>query len=98
MSRITRSLSSAGKGLGSWLAKYVLWLLLTSAFTLGGATALMLFKDWTFKSVITSMMAWPALGLGMLVAIPIAILPLGRIYFGTAVAGALLYNLILLVA
>jgi hypothetical protein len=98
MSRITGALSTAGRGLAGWAAKYLLWLFLTAAVTLGGATVLMLFKDWTIKSVFTSLMAWPALGLGMLVAGPIALLPVGRLYLGTAVGGGLVYNLILLIA
>ena len=98
MSRITTSLSATGKGMAGWLAKYVLWLSLTGAVTLGGSLALMLLKDWTVKSLFTSMMAWPALGLAMLMAIPIAFLPLGRIYLGSAIGGGLLYNLILLIS
>jgi hypothetical protein len=80
------------------LAKYVGWLLITGFFTLGGAMILMLFKDWTIKSLFTSMMAWPVLGLAMMVAVPMAMLPVGRIYLFSAVGGGLLYNLILLIA
>jgi hypothetical protein len=98
MSRITGALSSAGKGFGGWLVKYLLWLFLTATFTLGGALILMLFKDWTIKSLFTSMMAWPALGLAMIVAGPIALLPVGRFFLGSALGGGLLYNLILLIA
>jgi hypothetical protein len=53
---------------------------------------------WTVKALLTSAMAWPALGLAMLVAGPIALLPIGRFFLGSAVGGGLLYNLILLVA
>jgi hypothetical protein len=98
VSRIGKSISGAGKWVGGWLTKYVGWLLITSFVTLSGATALMLFKDWTIKSLFTSMMAWPALGLAMLVAAPIALLPVGRIYLLSAVGGGLLYNLVLLIS
>ena len=98
MSRIRRSFSAASRGLGGWFAKYVGWLLIVSFVTLGGATVLMLFKDWTIKSLFTSMMAWPILGMAMLVAAPMALLPIGRIYLFSAVGGGLLFNLILLIA
>ena len=98
MSRLTGALSAAGKGFGAWLLKYFLWLFLAAAVTLGGALVLMLFKDWTVKALFTSAMAWPALGLAMLAAGPIALLPVGRIFLGSAVGGGLIYNLILLVA
>lgn len=98
MSRIGNFLSAGGKGFGAWLAKYVGWLLITSFVTLGGALMLMLFKDWTIKSLFTSMMAWPALGLAMLVAVPMALVPVGRLYLLSAVGGGLLYNLILLIS
>jgi len=98
MSRITGALSTVGKGFGGWLFKYFLWLFLTAAVTLGGALVLMLFKDWTVKSLFTSLMAWLALGLAMLMAGPVALLPVGRIYLGSAVIGGLLYNLILFIA
>lgn len=58
----------------------------------------MLFKDWTFKSLFTSMMAWPIPGMAMSVAIPVSMLPVGRIYLFSATGGGLLYNLILLIA
>ena len=98
MSRMTSSLSKVLGGLLFWLGRYIGWLLLTGIVTLGGAAALMLVKDWTIKSLFTSMMAWPALGLAMLVAIPIAFLPFGRVYLYSALTGGLLYNLILLIA
>jgi hypothetical protein len=44
------------------------------------------------------MMAWPALALAAVVAVPVAFLPLGRIYLYSALGGGLLYNLILLVS
>jgi|APIni6443716594_1056825.scaffolds.fasta_scaffold590604_1 hypothetical protein len=98
MSRLTSALSSALGGLLVWLARYLGWLLLTGAFTLGGAAIQMLVKDWTIKSLFTSMMAWPALGLAMVLAVPIAFLPLGRVYLYSALGGGLIYNLILLVS
>jgi hypothetical protein len=98
MSRIRRSVSAAGRVIGGWLARYVGWLLIVFFITLGGAMVLMLFKEWTLKSVITWMMAWPVLGMAMLVAAPMALLPVGRLYLFSAVAGGLLYNLILLIS
>jgi hypothetical protein len=98
MSHMTSSLSKVLGGLLFWLGRYIGWLLLTGVVTLGGAAALMLVKDWTIKSLFTAMMAWPALGLAMLVAIPIAFLPFGRVYLYSALTGGLLYNLILLIA
>jgi hypothetical protein len=91
-------MSTGLSGLLSWLLRYLGWLLLTAASTLGGAAILMLFKDWTIKSLFTSMMAWPALGLAVVIAVPIAFLPLGRIYLYSALGGGLIYNLILLVS
>jgi hypothetical protein len=44
------------------------------------------------------MMAWPVLGAAMLAGMLIALLPLGRLYFLTAIGGGVLYNLILLIA
>jgi hypothetical protein len=92
------ALSGGLTGLLAWLLRYLGWLLLTGASTLGGAAILMLFKDWTVKALFTSMMAWPALGLAMVVAVPIAFLPLGRVYLYSALGGGLIYNLILLVS
>jgi hypothetical protein len=98
MSRLTRALSGTlGAGV-SWLARYLGWLFLTATLTLGGATLLMLFKDWTLKSLFVSMLSWPILGLAALVALPIAFLPLGRVYLFSALLGAFLWNLVLLVA
>ena len=58
--------------------------------TLGGALVLMLVKDWTLKAVVTSLLAWPALAAAMLVGMLMALLPLGRVYFWSAVGGGLL--------
>ncbi|MEA3276623.1 MAG: hypothetical protein U9Q81_15285 [Pseudomonadota bacterium] len=98
MSRITGALSTAGRGLFGWVARYVGWLALTTIVTLAGVSILMLFKDWTIKSLFTSMMAWPALGLAMLVAVPVAFLQVGRIYLYSAFGGGLLYSLFVLIA
>ncbi len=98
MSRLTSALTGGLSGLLFWLARYLGWLVLTAGTTLGGAALLMLVKDWTLKSLFTSMMAWPALGLAMLIAVPIAFLPLGRVYLYSALGGGLIYNLILLVS
>lgn len=98
MSRLTRVLSG-GLGAGvSWLARYLGWLFLSTTFTLGGAAVLMLFKDWTLKSLFVSMLSWPILSLAAVVAIPVAFLPLGRIYLYSALVGAFLWNLVLLIA
>ncbi len=98
MSRVTSALPGLLSGLLLWLARYIGWLTLTATVTLGGAAVLMLFKDWTIKSLFTSMMAWPALGLAMLIGALMAFLPLGRVYLYSALGGGLLYNLILLIA
>jgi hypothetical protein len=98
MAAVGKTTSGAGKGLFGWFIRYVGWLALTTLVTLGGALVLMTFKDWTLKSLVTSMLAWPVLGLAMLVAIPIAFLRVGRFYLYTAIGGGLLYNLILLMA
>jgi hypothetical protein len=82
-------------GIIGWLARYLGWLTLTATLTLSGATLLMLAKDWTLKSLATSMMAWPVLGLAIFIAVPMAFLGVGRLYFLTALGGALLYNLVL---
>jgi hypothetical protein len=98
MSRLTRALSRTLGAAVSWLARYLGWLFLTATLTLGGATLLMLFKDWTLKSLFVSMLSWPILGLAALVALPIAFLPLGRVYLFSALLGAFLWNLVVLVA
>jgi hypothetical protein len=92
------ALSGGLAGLLAWLLRYLGWLLLAGATTLGGAAILMLFKDWTVKALFTSMMAWPVLGLAMVVAVPIAFLPLGRVYLYSALGGGLIYNVVLLVS
>lgn len=98
MSRATKALKSAAGGLTGWLARYFGWLFITAFFTLSGNLFLMLWKDWDFKTLFTSMMAWPILGLAMLLAIPIALLPFGRLHLISALTGAIFYNLILLIS
>jgi hypothetical protein len=95
---ITTALSVTLAGLLRWLLKYLAWLGLAATTTLGGALVLMLLKDWTLKSVLVSLLAWPALGLAMVLGLLVALLPLGRVYFWSAVGGGLLYNLTLLLA
>ena len=58
-----------------WLTRYFGWLFLAFVSTLGGALLVMLFKDWTLKTLVMSLMAWPALGLAMLIALPVSLLP-----------------------
>ena len=98
MSKITATTKAVGGKLTRWMARYFGWLGLTSFLTLSGAAVLMLFKDWTIKSLFTSTMAWPALGMGMLVAFVMAFVPIGRVWLYSALAGAGLFNLILLIA
>ena len=95
---VTTALTATVARLLRWLVKYLAWLFLAASTTLGGALVLMLFKDWTLKAVLTSLLVWPALGLAMLFGLLIAVLPLGRVYFWSAVGGGLLYNLTLLLA
>ena len=98
MSRLTKTLSGAlGAGF-FWLARYLGWLFLTATFTLGGATLLMLLKDWTLKALFVSMLSWPVLALAAAVAVPIAFLPLGRIYLYSALMGGLVWNLVVLIS
>lgn len=98
MARVTSTLKTLLGGLSTALVRYVAWIGVTAALTLGGALLLMLFKDWTFKSLFTSAMVWPMLALGAILALPVALLPLGRPFLYTAAGWALLYNLILLIA
>lgn len=86
------------KSLTIWVGRYLGWLALTVCLTLGGALLLMLFKDWTIKSLFTSMMVWPMLSIGAVLAIPVTLLPIGRAFLYSSAAWALLYNLILLIA
>lgn len=98
MANATSALKTLVGGLTTWLVRYLAWIGVTAALTLGAELFLMLLKDWTLKSLVTSMMVWPMLGLGALLAIPVALVPVGRIFLYTAAGWALLYNLILLIA
>ena len=86
------------KTLAAFSLRYIAWLGLTVLITLGGASLLMVFKDWSLDALATSLLAWPLLGLAMVAGVPIAMLGLGRIYFYSAIGGGLLYNLYLLVS
>jgi hypothetical protein len=98
MSRTVSAAKGLIGGLTAWMARFFGWIVLTGFLTLGGALALMLLKDWTIKSLFTSAMVWPMLGLGALLAPPLALLPVGRPFFYSSAAWALLYNLILLLS
>lgn len=98
MSAAPNATKKAFGALVGWMVRYIVWLTMTVVLTLSGAAVLMLFKDWTVKSLFTSAMAWPALGLAALLAVPIALIPVGRLYLYSAMAGAVIYNLILLIA
>lgn len=98
MARAFRTIKGLAGGFAAWSARYLAWILFTAFLTLGGALGLMLLKDWTLKSLLTSMMVWPMLALGAMLAAPVALLPVGRVFLYTALAWALLYNAILLVA
>jgi len=95
---VTTALGATFTVLLRWLLKYLAWLGLAATTTLGGALVLMLLKDWTLQSILVSLLAWPALGLAMVLGLLVALLPLGRVYFWSAVGGGLLYNLTLLLA
>ncbi|MGE5154047.1 MAG: hypothetical protein ACM3ST_08530 [Bdellovibrio bacteriovorus] len=98
MASATSALKTLLSGLTTWLLRYMAWIGVTAFLTLGIELFLMLLKDWTLKSLVTSAMVWPMLALGALLAIPVALVPVGRIFLYTAAGWALLYNLILLIA
>jgi hypothetical protein len=98
MSRTLTAARTLVGGLGAWFARTLAWLTITAALTLGGASLLMLFKDWTLQSLFTSMMVWPMLAIGALLAMPVALFPVGRPFVYSAAGWALVYNLILLFA
>lgn len=95
MSRITRALTRATTAFPIFLARYFGWLALTTVVTVAGGTLIMLFKDWSLLTVLASQLLWPRLMIAMLVAIPIALFPVGRMYFLTAVLGGVAYHLLL---
>jgi hypothetical protein len=78
-----------------FLARYLAWLVLAAGATLGGALAVMLFRDWTLEALLASSLAWPLLGMAAVAAVPIAMLGVGRLYLYTALGGGLLYSLLL---
>ena len=86
------------RGVTAWFVRYLAWIGVTAFLTLAGALMLMLIKDWTLKSLVTSLMVWPMLALGALLAMPVALIPVGRVFFYSAAGWALLYNLVLLIA
>ena len=95
MSRVTRALTRVVTVVPIFLARYFGWLALTSVVTVAGGTLIMLFKDWSLLTVLASQLVWPGLMIAMLVAIPIALFPVGRVYFLTAILGGLAYHLLL---
>jgi hypothetical protein len=80
------------KRLLGFLARYLGWLTLAAVSTLGGGLLVMLFRDWTLKALLASTLAWPLLGLAMVLAVPIAMLGLGRVYLYSAVGGGLIFS------
>jgi hypothetical protein len=97
MSRVLSIPTQVVRGVPFFLARYVGWLVLSGLVTLGGGTVIMLFKEWSLLTILASQLVWPRLMLGMLIAIPIALFPVGRFYFVSAILGGLAYHLLLLV-
>jgi hypothetical protein len=97
MSRVLSVPTRLVRGVPIFLARYVGWLVLSGLVTLGGGTVIMLFKDWSLLTILASQLVWPRLMLGMLIAIPIALFPVGRFYFLSAILGGLSYHLLLLI-
>ncbi len=82
------------KRLLGFLGWYLLWLGLAFAFTFGGLFLVMLFADWTLGSLLASGLALPLSALGLLAALPMALLGPGRTYFGSAIGGGLVFSLL----
>jgi len=78
-----------------FLTRYFGWLFLAFVSTVGGVFLVMLFTDWSVQSLLASGLAWPLMALAAVVAVPIAMLGLGRIYFFSALGGGLLFNLVI---
>ncbi len=97
MSTLLRTPARVVSGFPAFLARYFGWLALSGLVTLGGGTVIMLFKDWSLLTILASQLVWPRLMLGMLIAIPIAMFPIGRFYFISAILGGLTYHLLLLI-
>ena len=97
MSRLFNIPTRVVRGFPTFLARYFGWLVLSGLVTLGGGTVIMLFKEWSLLTILASQLVWPRLMLGMLIAIPIALFPVGRLYFLSAILGGLSYHLLLLI-
>jgi len=97
MSRLLKAPGRMIRGLPLFLVRYFGWLALSAFVTLGGGTVIMLFKDWSLLTILASQLVWPRLMVGMLIAIPIALFPVGRFYFISAILGGLAYHLLLLI-
>lgn len=97
MSRAVSIPTRVVRGIPLFLVRYFGWLMLSALVTLGGGTIIMLFKEWSLLTILASQLVWPRLMLGMLIAIPIALFPVGRFYFISAILGGLAYHLLLLV-
>ncbi len=97
MSRAVSITTRVVRGIPLFLVRYFGWLMLSALVTLGGGTVIMLFKEWSLLTILASQLVWPRLMLGMLIAIPIALFPVGRFYFISAILGGLAYHLLLLV-
>lgn len=82
------------KRLLGFLARYFGWLFLAFLSTVGGVFLVMLFTDWSLNSLLASGLAWPLMALAAVVAVPIAMIGLGRMYFFSALGGGLLFNLV----
>ena len=83
------------KRLLGFLARYFGWLTLAAASTLGGGLLVMVFRDWNLKALLASALAWPLLALAMVLALPVALLGLGRVYLYSSVGGGLVFSLLL---
>jgi hypothetical protein len=97
MSRVLSIPTRVVRGVPIFLARYFGWLVLSGLVTLGGGTVIMMFKEWSLLTILASQLVWPRLMLGMLIAIPVALFPVGRLYFISAILGGLSYHLLLLI-
>jgi hypothetical protein len=95
MPPVARILTRIVTAVPVFLFRYFGWLALTSFVTVVGGALIMLFKDWSLLTILASQLVWPRLMLAMLVAVPIALFPVGRMYFLTAILGGLAYHLLL---
>lgn len=98
MSRMRSILTRIVTAFPTFLTRYFGWLALTGLVTFGGGTLIMLVKEWSLITILASQLVWPRLMVAMVVAIPIALFPIGRFYFLSAIAGGLLYHALLLLA